>query len=32
MVYKKRVRSLRMRIRGVERWEDGKLEGENKRG
>jgi hypothetical protein len=32
MVYNKRVRSLRGRIKGVEGWEGGELEGESKRG
>jgi hypothetical protein len=32
MVYNKRVRSLRGRIKGVEGREGGELEGENKRG
>jgi hypothetical protein len=31
MVYNKRVRSLWGRIKGVEGWEGGELEGENKR-
>jgi hypothetical protein len=32
MVYNKSMRSLRGRIKGEEGWEDGELEGENKRG
>jgi hypothetical protein len=32
MVYNKRARSLRGRIKGIEGWEGGELEGENKRG
>ncbi len=32
MVYNKRVRSLRGRIKGVDGWEVGELEGENTRG
>jgi hypothetical protein len=31
MVYNKKARSLRGRIKGVDWWEDGMLEGENKR-
>jgi hypothetical protein len=32
MVYYKRVRSLKGRIKGVEGWDGEELEGENKRG
>ncbi len=32
MVYNKMVSSLRGSIKGVEGWENGELEGENKRG
>jgi hypothetical protein len=32
MVYQKRVRSLRGRLKGMEGWEGGELERENKRG
>jgi hypothetical protein len=32
MVYNKRVRNLKGRIKGVEGWDGGELEGENKRG